>query len=311
MRIAAFVAAVSMPPRLDGNHLAGPQEPAKRRMLAVLAGHHPMNFAARRRLNEKRIDAAAVVANDDRALPVRQRQPIVPPRPPQKLAQQIGQPPQQALQRIHPAAGERHHERIPPATAPAGQRNSSRGNLGRVQEVSIRDLAMAGASVYLATAGSKEWHARQANLGPARLVLAGTLSGDSACDTAGAARGRVRRAIQLGRTQSRSAASGRTGRSPAELPAEERQLVVAPCGGREVLAIALPLIVQTCFWSIMWFIDRLYLTLVLAGGDGRRPARRACIIWTMICLPRDRLVRQHVRRPVLRRRAATTASASP
>ena len=33
-----------------------------------------------------------------------------------------------------------------------------------------------------------------------------------------------------------------------------------PCGGREVLAVALPLIVQTCFWSIMWFIDRLFLS---------------------------------------------------
>src|SRR5690349_7436644 len=33
-----------------------------------------------------------------------------------------------------------------------------------------------------------------------------------------------------------------------------------PCGGREVLAIALPLVVQSCFWSVMWFIDRLYLS---------------------------------------------------
>ena len=27
-----------------------------------------------------------------------------------------------------------------------------------------------------------------------------------------------------------------------------------------MLAVALPLIVQTCFWSVMWFIDRLFLT---------------------------------------------------
>src|SRR5690348_15263597 len=57
-----------------------------------------------------------------------------------------------------------------------------------------------------------------------------------------------------------------------------------PCGGREVLAVALPLIVQTCFWSIMWFIDRLFLSwyskeataAALPGGMYH---------WTMICLP--------------------------
>ena len=56
------------------------------------------------------------------------------------------------------------------------------------------------------------------------------------------------------------------------------------CGGREVLAIALPLIVQTCFWSVMWFVDRLFLTwyspestaAALTGGMYH---------WTMICLP--------------------------
>jgi MATE family multidrug resistance protein len=57
-----------------------------------------------------------------------------------------------------------------------------------------------------------------------------------------------------------------------------------PCGGREVLAVALPLIVQTCFWSVMWFIDRLFLTwysreathAALPGG---------MVHWTMVCLP--------------------------
>src|SRR5262245_65248994 len=57
-----------------------------------------------------------------------------------------------------------------------------------------------------------------------------------------------------------------------------------PCGGREVLAVALPLVVQTCFWSIMWFIDRLFLTwyskeataAALPGGMYH---------WTMVCLP--------------------------
>ncbi len=57
-----------------------------------------------------------------------------------------------------------------------------------------------------------------------------------------------------------------------------------PCGGREVLAVALPLVVQTCFWSVMWFIDRLFLTwyspeataAALPGGMYH---------WTMTCLP--------------------------
>src|SRR5262245_3227285 len=57
-----------------------------------------------------------------------------------------------------------------------------------------------------------------------------------------------------------------------------------PCGGREVLAVALPLIVQTCFWSIMWFIDRLFLSwyskeataAALPGGMYHR---------SMVCLP--------------------------
>jgi MATE family multidrug resistance protein len=57
-----------------------------------------------------------------------------------------------------------------------------------------------------------------------------------------------------------------------------------PCGGREVLAVALPLIVQSCFWSLMWFIDRLYLSwysneataAALPGGMYH---------WTMTCLP--------------------------
>ena len=57
-----------------------------------------------------------------------------------------------------------------------------------------------------------------------------------------------------------------------------------PCGGGEVLAIALPLVIQTCFWSIMWFIDRMYLiwyspeatAAALPGG---------MFHWVLICLP--------------------------
>ncbi|MFO0882875.1 MAG: MATE family efflux transporter [Pirellulales bacterium] len=38
-----------------------------------------------------------------------------------------------------------------------------------------------------------------------------------------------------------------------------RQWWTAPAGPRDVLAIAMPLIISTAFWSIQWFVDRLYL----------------------------------------------------
>jgi MATE family multidrug resistance protein len=68
------------------------------------------------------------------------------------------------------------------------------------------------------------------------------------------------------------------------VPAEPTGWWSRPCGGREVLAIALPLVIQTCFWSVMWFIDRLYLSwyskeataAALPGG---------MFHWVLICLP--------------------------
>src|SRR5207247_9285259 len=57
-----------------------------------------------------------------------------------------------------------------------------------------------------------------------------------------------------------------------------------PCGGREVLAVALPLMVQTAFWSIMWFIDRMYL--MWYSRDSIAAALPAgMFFWTMICFP--------------------------
>ena len=71
---------------------------------------------------------------------------------------------------------------------------------------------------------------------------------------------------------------------PERIEAEPTGWWSRPCGGREVLAIALPLVVQSCFWSIMWFIDRLYLSwysqeataAALPGG---------MFHWLLICLP--------------------------
>src|SRR4029450_5896833 len=57
-----------------------------------------------------------------------------------------------------------------------------------------------------------------------------------------------------------------------------------PCGGREGLAVALPLVVQSAFWAVVWFVGRLYLSwyspeataAALPGG---------MFHWVLICLP--------------------------
>jgi MATE family, multidrug efflux pump len=80
--------------------------------------------------------------------------------------------------------------------------------------------------------------------------------------------------------------------TPFELPdaiaaageAEPTSWWARPCGGRDVLALALPLVVQSAFWSVMWFVDRLYLSwyspeataAALPGG---------MFHWVLICLP--------------------------
>jgi MATE family multidrug resistance protein len=73
--------------------------------------------------------------------------------------------------------------------------------------------------------------------------------------------------------------------APAEAPADESgSWWSRPCGGREVLAIALPLVIQTAFWSIMWFIDRMYL--MWYSADSMAAALPAgMFFWTMICFP--------------------------
>lgn len=57
-----------------------------------------------------------------------------------------------------------------------------------------------------------------------------------------------------------------------------------PCGAREVLAIALPLFISTGTWSVMMFVDRMFLlwystnTIAAAMAGGM-------LYWTMICFP--------------------------
>src|SRR6266480_1030823 len=76
-------------------------------------------------------------------------------------------------------------------------------------------------------------------------------------------------------------------KTPAPLwgaPANDSSWWSRPCGGREVLAVALPLMVQMAFWSIMWFIDRMYL--MWYSRDSIAAALPAgMFFWTMICFP--------------------------
>jgi multidrug resistance protein, MATE family len=88
--------------------------------------------------------------------------------------------------------------------------------------------------------------------------------------------------------------------NPCQSPRTETSDIAAPspeaergtwwtraCGGREVVAIALPLVVSTMFWSIQWFVDRMFLmwhsTKELPEMTASLPAGMAH--WTMICFP--------------------------
>ena len=57
-----------------------------------------------------------------------------------------------------------------------------------------------------------------------------------------------------------------------------------PCGGREVLALALPLVISTAFWSLMLFIDRMYL--MWYSSDAMAAAMPGGMAhWSLVCLP--------------------------
>ena len=56
-----------------------------------------------------------------------------------------------------------------------------------------------------------------------------------------------------------------------------------PCGGREVLHIALPMMISTGFWSVQWFIDRMFL--MWYSPDAMTATLPAGMLhWTMICM---------------------------
>lgn len=57
-----------------------------------------------------------------------------------------------------------------------------------------------------------------------------------------------------------------------------------PGGPREVLQVALPLIVTTAFWSLQWFIDRVFL--MHYSTDAIAAALPAGMLqWTLVCFP--------------------------
>jgi len=56
------------------------------------------------------------------------------------------------------------------------------------------------------------------------------------------------------------------------------------CGGREVLYLALPLVISTAFWSVMWFIDRMFLFWYSSDSVAAAlPSGMAH--WALVCLP--------------------------
>jgi multidrug resistance protein, MATE family len=57
-----------------------------------------------------------------------------------------------------------------------------------------------------------------------------------------------------------------------------------PCGGREVLALTLPLVISTGSWAVMMFVDRMFL--MWHSADMMAATMPAGMLhWTMICFP--------------------------
>jgi MATE family multidrug resistance protein len=66
-------------------------------------------------------------------------------------------------------------------------------------------------------------------------------------------------------------------------PARRENWWNRPCGPAEVLQIALPMMISTGFWSLQWFVDRMFL--LWYSGDAMSAAFPAGMLhWTMICL---------------------------
>lgn len=67
-------------------------------------------------------------------------------------------------------------------------------------------------------------------------------------------------------------------------PAEDRGWWRRPCGGRDVLAIALPLVISTGTLSLMLFVDRMFL-LWHSPAEMAASLPAGTLYWALVCLP--------------------------
>ena len=57
-----------------------------------------------------------------------------------------------------------------------------------------------------------------------------------------------------------------------------------PCGGREVLRLAMPLVLSSLSWTLLTFIDRMFL--MWWSPDALAASFPAALLWwTLICCP--------------------------
>ena len=70
----------------------------------------------------------------------------------------------------------------------------------------------------------------------------------------------------------------------SESPAAESGWWSRPCGGREVMRIALPLVISTGSFSIMLFADRMFL-LWHSSAEMAAAMPAGTLYWTLMCFP--------------------------
>ena len=81
-----------------------------------------------------------------------------------------------------------------------------------------------------------------------------------------------------------------------------------PCGGRDVLRLAMPLVVSTGSWTVMNFVDRMFLCWYSTAAMAAALAGRHAPLRDALLPAGRRLVRQHVRGPIPRGRAGPSES---
>jgi MATE family multidrug resistance protein len=72
---------------------------------------------------------------------------------------------------------------------------------------------------------------------------------------------------------------------PRPLSRRVRRWWRRPGGAQAVLRIALPLVIQTGFWSVLWFIDRMFLSWYSPQESLPAALPGGMFYWTLLCLP--------------------------